>query len=71
MVEDVEELDVEAQLPLLGQREPFREVEIAPGEIGAAQRVAAEVSELAIRGAVAAGACARAGIDGRRQTRSD
>ncbi len=64
MVEDVEELRVEAQLHVLGQGKPFREVEVAPDEIGAAQGVAAEVSELAILRAVAAGARARARIHG-------
>ena len=43
---------------------PFGEVEIAPGEIGAAQGVATESAELAIRGAVASSAGAGAGIDG-------
>ena len=64
MVEYVEELDVEPQPQLFGQGKPFREVEVAPGEIGTAQRVATEVAELAVRGAVAAEACARARIYG-------
>src|SRR5208337_1406216 len=34
MVEYIEELDVETQLHTLGQREPFRKVEITPGKIG-------------------------------------
>ena len=48
VIEDIEELAVDAQLHALGQREPLRQVEIAPGEIGAAQRVAAEIAELAV-----------------------
>ena len=65
MVEHIEELDVEAQLPLLGQRKQFRDVEIAPRKIGTAQSVAAEISKLAIRGTVAAEACASARINRR------
>ena len=65
MVEDVEELRFEPQLHALGQRKPFRQVEVAPEEIRPAQRVAAEVAELAILRRVAAGAGARARIDGR------
>ena len=64
MVEHIEELDVEAQLHALGESEPLCEVEIAPREFWAAQRVAAESAELAVRGAVASSACAGAGIDG-------
>ena len=71
MVEYVEELDVEAQLDALGEGEPFGEVEIAPGEIGAAQGIAPESAELAIRGAVASERMRRCWVDGRRRTRRD
>lgn len=63
VIEHIEELDVEAQLHALGESEPLGDVEIAPGEIGAAQGIAAESAELAIRGAVASSACAGAGVD--------
>ena len=48
MVEDVEELSVESQLHPLAQRKPLGDVEVAPEEVGAAQSVAAEISELAV-----------------------
>ena len=64
MIQEIEELDVEAELTAFRQRKPFRKVEIAPDEIGAAERVAAEAAKLAVDGRVAADACARAGIDG-------
>jgi hypothetical protein len=54
MVEDVEELTLKPQLHMFGQGKPFRQVEVTPEEIGSAQCVAAEVSELAILLAVAA-----------------
>ena len=44
---------------------PFRKIEITPEEIGTAQGIAAEVSELAILRVVAAGALPRARINGR------
>ena len=48
VIEHVEELPVDAQLHALIQGEPLGEVEIAPGEIGTAQGVAAQISELAV-----------------------
>src|ERR1700741_3081362 len=57
MVEYVEELRVEAHLHALRQRKPFRKVEVAPGKIWTPQRVAAEISELTVPGAVTTKAC--------------
>ena len=54
MIEYVEKLGVEAHLETFGQRKPLGEVEIAPGEIGTAEHVAAEISELTILRIVAA-----------------
>src|SRR5208282_2686720 len=54
MVEDIEELPLKSQLQMLVEGKPFSQVEVTPEEIGAAQGVAAEVSELAILRAVAA-----------------
>ena len=56
MVEDIEELRFYPQFHTLGHRKPFREVEVIPEEIGAAQGIAAEVSELTMLRVVAAGA---------------
>jgi len=36
VIEQIEELAINPQLQSLGQSEPFREVEVAPGKIGAA-----------------------------------
>ena len=47
--------------------EPLRQIQIAPHEIGTAQRVAAEIAELAVRRIVAAGARAGARIDRRNE----
>ena len=47
------------------QPEPLREIKIAPDETGTAQRVSAEIAELAIRRTVAAGAGSGARIDAR------
>ena len=44
MIEDVEELHIEAQFHVLADREPLREVEVVPHEIGTAQRIASEIS---------------------------
>jgi hypothetical protein len=54
VVEDIEKLTLKPQFHVLGQRKPFCQVEVAPGEIGAAQRIAAEASELAMLRFVAA-----------------
>ena len=63
MIEHIEELRVQAQSHVLVQRKPFGEIEIAPEEIGTAQRVAAEISELAILHRIPAVARSGAGID--------
>ena len=54
MVEDIEKLTLKPQLHMLGQGKPFCQVEVTPQEIGTAQGIAAEVSELAVLRAVAA-----------------
>ena len=54
MVEDVEELGFYPELHTLGYRKPFRKIEVIPKEIGTAQGITAEVSELAILRDVAA-----------------
>jgi len=59
MVEHVEELGVESQFHPLGERKPFGDVEVAPKEVGAAQSVAAEISELTGLRRVAAVASSR------------
>ena len=64
MVEDVEELSLDAKFHALAQWEPFGEVKIAPEKIRSAQRVASQVAKLAIGRAVAARAGSGAGIDG-------
>ncbi len=48
VIEHIEELAVDAQLHAFGQREPLGEIEIAPEEIGPAQRIAAQIAELAV-----------------------
>ena len=63
MIEQIEELTFDAQLHVFGQLEPLGEIQIAPDEIGAAQRVSAEVAELAICRIIAAGTGAGAWID--------
>jgi len=64
VVEDVEELAFEAQLQVLADREIFCDVKVAPGEVGAAEGVASEVSELAGLRVVSASALASGGVDG-------
>ena len=62
MVEEVEELRCQTcSFTRSVERKPFGDVEVAPEEVRAAQRVAAEVSELAILRGVAAVAGSRAG----------
>ena len=56
MVEYIEELGFYSELHSLAHRKPFREIEVIPDKIGAAQGVAAEVSELAMLWVVATGA---------------
>jgi len=65
MVEDVEQLRVESQLHTLVERKPFGDVEVAPEEVGAAQSIAAEISELAVLSIVTAVASFGARIDSR------
>ena len=65
MVEYIEELHVKPQLQMLGQGKQFRKVEVTPRKIGTAQRVAAEVPELAILRTVASEACSGARVHGR------
>src|ERR1700733_2778381 len=48
---------------MFGQLEPLGKIQIAPNEIGAAQRVSAEVAELTIRRAVTPRASSGAWID--------
>src|SRR5579862_2970168 len=49
MVEYIEELGLYSELHPLAHRNPFREIEVIPDKIGAAEGVATEVSELAMR----------------------
>ena len=65
MIEDIEELTVDAQLYLFGELECFGQIQVAPEKIGAAQCVPAQVAELAVPCAVAARAGPGARIDGR------
>ena len=65
MVEQIEKLRFKPQIHLLAQRKYFRQIEIAPHKIRAAQRVAPQRSELAILRRVPARASARARIDAR------
>src|SRR5579872_307351 len=64
MIENIEELALEAQFDALGQGEPFGEIKIAPGKIRPAQSIAAEIAELTILRVVAAIALSRAWIHG-------
>ena len=63
MVEDIEELPVDAKLHALRQLKPLCQIEVAPSEVGTAEGVAAEIAELAVLRVVAAGAGACARID--------
>jgi hypothetical protein len=56
MVENIEELGFYSELHTLGHRKPLREIEVIPEEIGTAEGIPTEVSELAILRAVATGA---------------
>ncbi len=67
MVEDVEELSLQSQFHMLGQRKRLCEIEVVPEEVRTAQGVAAEVSKLAVLRAIVAIALSRARIDGRRK----
>ena len=63
MVEDIEELRIEAHLYVLGYWEPLREIEVAPYEIWTAQSIAREISKLTILRIVAAVASSGAWVD--------
>src|ERR1035437_10289272 len=63
MVEYIEELGLYSELHPLAHRKPFREIEVIPDEIGAAQGVAAEVSKLAMLWVVATDALASTRIN--------
>src|SRR5580700_8073113 len=65
MIEYIEELRIESQFYSLGHWKPLRKIKIAPEELRTTQRIAAEVSKLAIVGGVASVAAACARIDGR------
>jgi hypothetical protein len=65
MIEEVKELSVESQLYSLVHREPLGNVKIAPEEVGAAQSVAAKISELAVLRVVAPVAGSSSWIDHR------
>src|ERR1700683_674465 len=68
MVKNIEELSVKSQLHSLREGKPFRQVEITPEEIRSAQRVASQVSELAIRRTIPPVAGPGARIDGGRES---
>ena len=63
MVEDVEELRIDAQLHVLAHLEPLRQIQIAPDEVRPSESVAPKIAELAGLRAIASGAGARARID--------
>ncbi len=56
MVKDIEESGFHLELRPLGHGKPFREIEVIPEEVGTAQGIPTEVSELAILWVVATGA---------------
>ena len=62
MVEQVENLRIEPQFHLVIEWKPLGEVEIGPNEIRTANRVAPEISELAVTRSIAAKAGAGAGV---------
>jgi hypothetical protein len=63
MVEDVEELRVEAKGDVLGDSSLLRHVNLGVGEMRPSVVVAAGVAELAVNGRISTGASAGAGID--------
>ena len=71
MIEDVKELRIKAQLHVLADWEPLREVEVVPHEIGAAQRIASEISELTVLRSIPAVARPRARIERDQRRRMD
>src|SRR5271166_1656497 len=64
MVENVEELGLYSELHSLAHGKPFREIEVIPDKIGAAQGIAAEISELAMLWVVVTGALPSTRING-------
>ena len=70
MIDKVECLTFEAQLFMFTQGKPFRDIKIAPREIGTAHSVPSEIAELAILRIVAASASARFWGPPPRRTRS-
>src|ERR1700689_4547543 len=67
MVENIEELPFHPQLHAFAEREPFREIEVAPKKVRSAQRIPAESSKLASLRSVAPSASSRARINARRE----
>jgi hypothetical protein len=65
VIEDVEELAVDAQLDAFRQLEPLGQIQVTPEEVRTAQCVPAKVTELAILRAVATGTGTDARIDDR------
>ena len=62
MIEKVECLSLKAKPYVFAQGKPFRQIKVAPREIGTAQSVPSEIAELAILRIVSASAGARAWI---------
>jgi len=65
VIENVEELGVQAKSYLLANGEPFGHVKVAPEEVRTAKGIAAKRPELAVLETIAAVAVASAGIDRR------
>src|ERR1700733_14897241 len=65
VVEDVEELRIDAELHVVSDREPLSQIEIAPPEVRPPESVAPQIAELAGFRAVASHARARSGVDRR------
>jgi len=64
MIEKVKHLRIDAQLPMLAQRKPLRQIQIAPDKIRSSQRIAPQIAELAALRTVASGARTGTRIDG-------
>ena len=64
MVEDIEELTLDAQVHMLGQGKHLRQIEITPNKIRTSQSIAPQGSELAIPCVVAANAGTRTWVNG-------
>jgi hypothetical protein len=65
MIEEIEELTFHAERHVLVNGKLLGQIQIAPGEVRSAQRVASKIPELAVLRRVSAIAGARAGIDSR------